>query len=174
VLLGYHGVRPRPVFLTGIKLHGCATSARRRGLIISREAHEPRTIFVRRRCCNVFRHFSAVPALFSQTKAPAAILPEAFAGWSSAAQPNLAPIRAKSITPPPACSRRIASPILKWHLQADDRMITVKRRDSRCCRRYAAFTFFASLSCVRRHRNPGASLTNAYSSSPATYSSMSI
>jgi len=91
-----------------------------------------------------FATFSAVPALFSQTKAPAAILPEAFAGWelSGAAQLGADPRKIDNASSSVLKEDRFTDFEMATY-KHDDRMITVKAaRFEDAAGAYAAFTFY--------------------------------
>ena len=90
------------------------------------------------------RHLSQSPALFSQTKAPAAILPDAFAGWerSGAAQLGTDPRKIDSASSSVLKEDRFTDFEIATY-RHDDRTITVKAaRFEDAAGAYAAFTFY--------------------------------
>ncbi len=91
-----------------------------------------------------FATFFAVPTLFSQAKAPAAILPEAFAGWelSGTPQHGTDPRKIDSASSSVLKEDRLSDFEIATY-KYDDRTITVKAaRFEDAAGAYAAFTFY--------------------------------
>lgn len=92
----------------------------------------------------LFASFFAAPALFSQAKAPAAILPEAFAGWELIGVPQHGtdPRKIDSASSSVLQEDRLTDFEVTTY-KHDDRTITVKAaRFEDAAGAYAAFTFF--------------------------------
>ncbi len=95
-------------------------------------------------CAVVLALFFAAPALFSQSKAPAAILPEAFAGWELSGVPQFGsdPRKIDSASAGVLKEDRLTDFEVATY-KHDERTITVKAaRFEDAAGAYAAFTFY--------------------------------